>query len=401
MEIADTIVIGAGVAGLAAARELRGAGMRVLVLEARDRIGGRIHTVHDPGWPAPVELGAEFVHGRPPGIWQAPLGIIELSGGHLCRQGGRLAPCGPLFKRLDRVFDGLDTAPEQSFADYLEGCACPPELKPWAAAYVEGFNAAHKERVSVRSLAGDQRAADAIEGDRLFRVLGGYDAFVEWLGRGIEPRLSTPVREIRWQRDSVEVDGAFRAARAVVTVPLGVLQGGGVRFVPEPPCLRALDRLEMGHAFRITLLFHEQLWDEQAGFIHSLDAGVPTWWTLLPVHAPVITGWAAGPAAERLFGQDLRAVALDSLSRLLGRNDLDRDLAGWREHDWSSDPYARGAYSYAKAGGMEARRQLAEPVEDTLYFAGEHTDTGGHGGTVHGAVATGLRAGRQVLGAPA
>ena len=413
MNDADVLVIGAGVAGLAAARVLSSAGMDVAVLEARDRIGGRIHTVRDPALAVPVELGAEFVHGKSPHIWDivkaAPLAACEVTGDRWVFEDGRLQR-HDAEDDFDELFRSMQDAPEQSFADFLACSRANPDLKRWATAYVEGFNAAYKERISVRSLVEGARAADAIGGDRAFRILNGYDRLAAWLAEGAQVMLDTPVREICWHRGHVEVSGrnAFHARAAVITLPLGVLQERSVIIAPEPAGLAdALAMLEMGQVVRITLRFREPVWEdrtelERLSFIYSLDEWMPTWWTAMPMSAPQITGWAAGPHAAKFLGQDEQFVvrhALDALARMIAvdRGCLEERLECWYTHDWHGDPYARGAYSYVLAGGSDGPRRLAEPVEGTLFFAGEAVDTEGYGGTVHGAIASGERAARALL----
>jgi monoamine oxidase len=416
---ADVVVVGAGAAGLAAARLLSAAGVNVLLLEARDRIGGRIASIRDPALPVAVELGAEFVHGKPPEIWDilraAPIAACDMAGEHVLAENGRLQKQDEGFDEMDRVFAGMKDAPEQSFASYLASCDCPGDALRWATGYVEGFNAAYADRISLRSLVMQEEAEDAIGGDRIFRIFSGYSAVADWLRAGIDPRhaelrFGCVVREVRWQRGRVELDAGERiaAARAIVTAPLGVLQSGAITIRPEPPRFReALDGMEMGNVYRITLRFREAVWRmnpelERMSFLFSEDERMPTFWTAYPMQAPLITGWAAGPRAEQYFGRGgeyVRNQALDTLSWLLkiDRALLAGKLDAWYLHDWHADPFAGGAYSYIKVGGMEAPRILAEPVEDTLYFAGEATDFAGHGGTVHAAIASGLRAAQAIL----
>ena len=420
--MADVIIIGAGVAGLAAARELAFGGLNVLILEARNRIGGRILTHRDPFLPVPVELGAEFVHGKPPVLWRliesGRFPVVDVEGQSWCRSSGSLVPCDGLEDRTHgllarmRRTGGTDRA-FQEFLDSVDGDA---EAKAWAAAYVEGFNAARKERISVRSLIEDEEAAARIEGGHAFRVLSGYDNVPRRLCGSIDParcelRLNTVVKAVRWRRGAVEVaarGGPFRGARAIVTVPLGVLQAGDIRFDPEPETsLGAARRLAMGQVARITLRLRERFWErrgglEDLGFLHSRDPWFPTWWTALPVRAPLLTGWAAGPAGERYRGCDESFVlekALDAISGLLEipRGEIESLLEAWHYHDWHADPFARGAYSWVPAGCVDARAALAEPVEETLWFAGEAVNLEGYGGTVHGAIGAGIRAARQVL----
>ena len=412
---ADVIVIGAGAAGLAAARDLWRAGRNVLCVEARDRIGGRILTIHDPLTTVPVELGAEFVHGRPSQIWdivhEARLAVREMS--------GRMVSAATSGGDMDRVLEDVKQRgaeePDESFLSFVERGDYAPADRLAASAYVEGFNAARKERIGVASLGQDERAADSIDGECSFHIEAGYDA----LALALAPeagcvRLNSIVEAVEWRRGSASVRvrsalddhrDTLRAERVVITVPLGVLQAGAIRFDPEPAhILEAAKALEFGQAVRVTLRFDRMFWEDKerfagASFIFSEEPVFPTWWTTRPVVAPVITGWSAGPKADALLGKsktEVIAAALGSLGRIVGRPPARLENAWF--HDWHADPFARGAYSYVPAGALPARRRLAEPVEDTLYFAGEATDLLGYGGTVHGAVASGNRAAGQILG---
>ena len=420
----DTIVIGAGAAGLAAALELRDAGQQVLCLEARDRIGGRILTVHDPLSPVPIELGAEFIHGRSPDLWD----LGASAGSAAYDTGGRMihveaANSGEdVYQDMDRLFEDVKrSASEQhdeSFASFLDRSSYSERTRQAAIGYVEGFNAARKETISLASLAEDFRGADAIGGDRSYRILSGYDRLLLHLAESIELRLNTIVERVDWQRGRATVhtrtalDGSresFQAHAVVVTVPLGVLQakpdaGGAIRFDPEPrEALAAARALCSGDAIRLILRFDRAFWHDNpdladAGFLFSSEPVFPTWWTTLPVHSPVITGWSAGPKADPLLGlgkQELVKSALASLSRITSVQPSRLEAAYF--HDWHADPFARGAYSYVPVGALAARRRLAEPVEHTLFFAGEGTDVEGHSATVHGALASGKRAARQIL----
>ena len=448
----QVLVIGAGISGLAAAQSLCSAGVRVRVLEARDRIGGRLYTLRDPDFPIPFELGAEFVHGRPHEIFEiaraAGLSIAEVTGGHRVIRDGRASGEDDLFAAVDEIFGRLadPILPDQTFAEFTAPLDADEAAKTAARAYVEGFNAARADRIGTRSLAYESQAQEAIDGDRAFRFPEGYDRLAQWLWEECASRpatlhLNTVAISVRWRRGRVEVESqssggpsphgrgavTFTADRAIVTVPLGVLAApedapGVIRFVPEVPELRqALERLEMGHAVRVTMRFGAALARHypilaEPGFIHSSDEGFPTWWTALSSAdhkqagiaasakaAPLIlTAWAGGPKAERLATLNDSRLAdrgIDSLARILNadRALVAGEVQGWHVHNWSLDPFARGAYTYAGVGGFEARRSLAVPVEETLYFAGEATNTKGHAGTVHGALASGRRAARQIL----
>lgn len=434
----DVLIIGAGVAGLAAARSLCAAGIKVSLVEARGRIGGRIHTARDPALEVPVELGAEFIHGRPPSVvglaQTAGLDIEEMVERYEYWQDGEPVRRDGLFGKIDEIFERMadPKLPDQTFSEFMTQVSAGEEVRQAAAGYVEGFNAARADRISIKALDQESRAQQSIDGDRALRFRQGYDRLVEWLwqqclARGATRHLNTVVTAVDWQRAGVKISAwdaakasaerTFAAERAIVTLPLGVLRApedvpGAVRFSPEPPRLRpALDRLEMGHAVRVTLRFrpgfiraHPRL--AESGFIHSTDDDFPTWWTPLAAPGgrpvPALTGWCGGHKAERLIAlsdTELAERAIASLARIAGVGDdaVRREVEATHVHNWSTDPFSRGAYSYARVGGLEARRSLAEPVEDTLYFAGEAIETEGHAATVHGAIESGEHAAKRII----
>jgi len=439
------IVIGAGVAGLAAACQLGRAGFAVHIVEARDRIGGRVLTHIDTGCEYPIEFGAEFIHGKPPEIWEllrkASAEITELEGDAWCVEDGGLTSCG-FWEDIDDILDKMDDRkPDKSFADFLEQCCRSPKTearqraKQRALGYVSGFNAADPALVGVHWLVKGMRAEQKIEGDRAFRARHGYkdllDVFQQALQNyNVSVQLSTVVRRLRWHAGNVELrvtdpkgESTFEAARALITSPLSLLKApagepGVIKFVPELPTRKknALDRLEMGKVIRVSLRFRERFWEamKPAGatkpladmsFLFSQDDWFPTWWTAHPEKSPIITGWAPFRAGERLSGQSRTFVedrCLQTLSTLLrvSRSALEVMLEGAYFHDWQTDPFSRGAYSYGKVGADGAQEALVEPIENTLFFAGEATDTTGHNGTVHGAIASGYRAASQILRAP-
>jgi monoamine oxidase len=441
----DVIILGAGAAGLSAAVELSRAGLAVRIVEARNRIGGRIFTQRDPVCDAPIELGAEFIHGKPPEIWNLlqrnHLDATEVDGDVWCLREGKLSACN-FFSEVDQLLEQMDDrAPDQSFLEFLQHC-CPKSnslptqaTKDWALSYVTGFHAADPAQISVHSLVKGLRADEKIEGSRAFRIRSqGYDALLEIFRRelraaNISGQLDTVATAIRWQPGNVELSArnhsgtiTMTAPRVLITLPLSILQAspeepGALRFFPDLPPQKqaALSKLAMGKVIRVTLRFEQRFWDDlcpphsaeskslaNMSFLLSHQDWFPTWWTTMPEQLPIITGWAPFRCAERLSGQSTDFVieqSLHSLSCLLKRSksELESLLAHAYWHDWQVDPFSRGAYSYVKAGGDGAQHALAAPVDDTLFFAGEATDTSGHNGTVHGAMATGYRAAKQVL----
>jgi len=426
----DVLIVGAGASGLSAFRNLDRAGLRVVCLEARDRIGGRIETVHDPASPVPIELGAEFIHGRPAEIWNiidwrhlAAYDCVE----HAVYPTDGLQQDDEIWQRIGGVLEDIkrDGSAEQdrTFSSFLAQSTYPADVKRWATSYVEGFNAARAQVVGIASLAEDARAAEKIEGGHSFRTLNGYDAVPTALVAGIEDletklRLCSLVEAIRWEPGSARVQvrstltgerQLMHASRVIVTVPLGVLQAepdenGAIRFDPAPgDVLRAARELRFGQVFRLVLRFRRAFWEEKrelsdAGFLLSQEPVFPTWWTTLPIHSPVLTGWSAGPHADGLTGKSKEEIvrhALSALKQITGLAPAALEAAYL--HNWRDDPFARGAYSYVPAGALPARAKLAEPVSDTLFFAGEATNLNGCSATVHGAIASGARVAKQII----
>lgn len=441
----EVLILGAGVAGLAAARVLVDAGRRVLVLEARDRTGGRVRTHRDDDLPVPIELGAEFVHGTPRELWAvldaARLRVCDAAEDHVTLDGGRLEEREDFAGALGAVLGALEdeaSRPDRSFAEFLDarfGDAAHADARRLAASYVEGFHAAGLDDVGVHGLA---RAEGAASGnDQAFRIVDGYDRVVEWLhgGAGAPPalRLRTVVHRVRWSAGRVRVeahgpdtrrDTVFDAAACIVTLPVGVLAAradaeGAVAFEPPLAAKRdALAGIGAGHVTRVVLRFRRRFWEDRAqvpaladgvdplqlSFVHAPDQAVPVWWTQRALRAPLLVGWVGGPrgaAMARLPREAMVDRCLASLAATFGRDaaGLRAELVGAHVHDWADDPFARGAYSYARVGGAGAGEALARPLDDTLFFAGEATAAGGNTGTVHGALASGQRAAREVLAA--
>ncbi len=428
----DVIVIGAGVAGLAAAGRLGRWGRRVLVLEARERVGGRVWSRYSPGGGAAfVELGAEFVHGGNAAL-RALLRSARLDTRkfdppiHWREAEGLVAEEPDFWKNLAAVTAAVPRAFGGSFGEFLaggEGRALSPRAREQARHFVESFNAAPLGRLSAQALREERGGA----GEADHRVIGPYDGVPARLrarlsGERVRLELGRVARELRHGAGWVEVlstdaaggaERVDRARAAVITLPLGVLKARALQIVPEPEETMALvDRLGWGQVARVTLRLREGFWERPLlperlragsgrgfGFVHAPGLELPTWWaTLAP--APVLTGWAGGGEAERLADHSPEALgeaALRSLASIGGAS-----VAAWREqvvavhaHDWGADPYSLGAYSYPTAGLEDGPERLARPVGGTLFFAGEAT--AGAVGTVHGALKSGLRAAGEVL----
>jgi monoamine oxidase len=437
----DVVVIGAGVAGLAAASRLARSGARVTVLESRDRIGGRITTVRDSRTPLPIELGAEFIHGSADEIVEIVreqnLIVCDTHGERWRAAGRRLTPLDDhdFWKELGRVMKRLDPerTPDRAFQDFLAtkpGGATLAAQRTLAREFVEGFHAADLSLISERSLAEGGAPEDQAE-ERMGRVIDGYDRVPAALAATVaDVRLGHHVHEVAWEHRAVDIrfstagprgvaSGSISARAAIITVPLGVLQQtegpSAITFTPDVvDPRRAASHLAMGTVVRVPFLFHEPFWEAKSvrrrtggrslaemSFLHSTDDDLPVWWTSAPIRTNTLVGWAGGLRASRLTRRSTTEIeerALAALGRLFGMQR--RRLAALVEHcwyhDWVNDPLTLGAYSYALVGGSTAAKRLARPVDDTLFFAGEAADEDGRNGTVHGAIGTGYRAAAAV-----
>jgi monoamine oxidase len=409
----EVVVIGAGAAGLAAADALSRAGRSVLVLEARERVGGRCYTRRMAGLDVPVEVGAEFVHGEARAtrrlLRAAGVKAIDSARSQRTLEGGRLRPVDG-FAEAQRAVQGVSLAEDVSFHQFLLGSNVSQKTKRLATLMVQGFDAADPKRVSARSIIEEWGEGGSL-GDSQPRPQGGYGPLFDWLARslvarGAQLRLQSVVQRIDWRRGSVSIRGRFlgepfvvRAKRAVVTLPLGVLQSRAVRFTPPLGKQQALKKLASGPVVRVAMRFDGAFWESRApgvAFFHNPKAPFPTFWTPLPMRAPLLTAWAGGPKAARLTGasqKQLVARALASVRSVFPR--APQPMATYVQ-DWQQDPFARGGYSYVRVDGEGAREQLAAPLADTLYFAGEATDAE-EAGTVAGALRSGQRAARQIL----
>jgi monoamine oxidase len=424
----DVLVIGAGAAGLHAAARLGRAGLKVELVEARDRVGGRIWSIRPQGWGSSIELGAEFVHGgnatlhaamRNAGVRKTP--VKEQ---HWLIHDNVRRSMPDAWDRIDHVMKKIGPRYRGSFGDWLlrNGDRLTPEDRMLAEKFVEGFQGAPLHLMSTRTL------FEATKGDEAqFRPVGGYGRLVLSFERRLAAtkiplHLNRPINLIRWKRNIAEIysgNTKWEARAVLVTVPLGVLrsrrgQAGHIRFSPEVTRRRKIWRsLPTGHALRIVLRMRSDLWrrgvvppDMRArqgaafGFLHSDERMFPVWWSKAP--APILVGWTGGPAAQALSSKSnelIFAEALRTLAKLLGceEDSLRRAIVDWRVHDWLSDPMTRGAYAFSVAGREDAPRRLREPIEKTLFFAGEATADALELGTVHGALSSGDRAAEEII----
>lgn len=428
----NVIVVGAGAAGLAAAAHLSRNGKSVCILEARGRIGGRIFTTRPPGSLVPLELGAEFIHGESPAVFEqlrlaGDVAVDAMQTRHRAPQPGRLKQSEDLFETMKRRLSSIrKPRVDLPFAEFLDRHRrqLTPTVRSFATMLIEGFDAADPKRASAIEILkewGGGSAADA----PTFRPQRGYGALMDSLAGGLDPekacvQLESVVNEIRWRRGEVKAlftrhgePGEVRASQAVITLPLSVMQlppltPGSVLFSPSLPRKQLpLSKLLMGPVVKLVLCFSKPFWAQiedgqhrDVAFFHVPGATFPTFWTTLPVRSSVLSAWSGGPKALQLVGRssdEMLRAALASVAEIFGkRRDYHKMLEAVYWHDWQSDPFSSGAYSYAGVGCGSARRQLARPVEDTLFFAGEALDEE-ESSSVGGALATGRKAAVKLL----
>jgi monoamine oxidase len=426
MHQTDVVVIGAGVAGLAAASTLRWAGLEVVVLEAQQRIGGRILTDHNFAR-HPVELGAEFIHGQNVPSWDsirtAGLSaerVFANAGAHFVWCRPELHPASalantPAGKFLDFFSVTGLSAPrvisawrESGGADAdvatvleAEGFFADPELRDLVEGSYQGLNAGDLNELGAFGLL---EATYAGDGDDDFRINEGYDRWLDEFGGDIQVEFGAAVHELKWPpSDGIRVrteSGRSAAAKAaVITVPLAVLKNGSIKFSPglPPGKLRALELLGAGAITKMLLKFRRPFWPSELERFSTPLLPRFGWRAgfLRPDEEPVLTIYTGGSTARRLnelgATKAVSAVLAD-LTRIF-KLSAEPELEAARFLDWSAEPTIRMGYSFVRPGGAGARDRLASPTPP-LFWAGEATNAV-RPATVHGALESGVRAARE------
>jgi monoamine oxidase len=392
---ADALVLGAGMAGLYAARELMRRGLKVTVLEAQARAGGRTLTERAPGWASPIELGAEFVHGNPERllalIAEAGARLEPADSAHFGVHSGRLEPHDAFWEKLSALLEpALSLSSDQTVADWLLRQRLSPEDATSLSSMIEGFHAADLQRISVRSVAEQMVDAESTQQ----RLCNGYGGLVEFLSaecreRGVAVVHEFVARRVEWRSKQVVVHGSsgtWTAPVAVIALPLAVLQaaaeGAGIVFSPDPARARArFAELAMGHALRVVFRLREPLWRSDllppAAFVHAPALDFPTLWIGSRKNETQVTAWCGGPhaaALAELSSEARQATARRSLAQIFGctLEHVDRIVLGVHDHAFSNDPFTRGAYPYLLAGGDPGAQ--VDPESGTLFFASDYTD---------------------------
>lgn len=418
----SVLIIGAGAAGLMAARELSAHGHPVTILEARNRAGGRMHTLHPTAFSVPVEAGAEFVHGKLPLTLQllqeAGIAYTPVEGRMIEVRKGR-------WHRQDHFVDGWDTLMEHLQAlqqdmtvrEFLDTHFTEhryEELRRSVQRFAEGYDGADINKASVLSL----RSEWEKEEEEQYHITGGYERLTDYLiAQCIRQRcllhFNTTIKHIRWQEGGVEAisrDGqSFQASKVIITIPLGVWQQpAGQASIGFTPAIEqqftAFRQIGFSAVIKISLEFKQPFWQEyekELGFLFSEEI-FPTWWTQLPHPAPFLTGWINGPQAASFTQtppEKMLQYALYSLAGIFGLPliFLEQQLVASQITDWGADPFAQGAYSYDMLPSRAARQVLQQPVSNTLFLAGEALYEGPHPGTVEAALVSGKEAAAKLI----
>lgn len=421
------IIIGAGVAGLSAARYLTRHSVPCVILEARDRIGGRLWTHREASWPIPIDLGPEFIHGNPPGFWSflrsAAVRTVKLSDRHWLIRNGKIDDNDDIW---GEAMQRLHQAPSDDRPVREHIASLPDTARALATSYTEGYYAARVGDVSARWLAAQEETGDAIQQSSSHRAVDGLDSIVTRLAaelpehtvmfnhvvRSVDTRSGVRVRVTSQLGDVLpDVEGTH----LIVTLPPPL--ASALPFNPPLPTATAdaLSSLRMGPVLKIALRFSEPFWrtpgfmgaDESPGMLHAPTERWPTFWTTEPIDSNVLVAWLAGSRVDELSAAgvdpaDASTVipsVLASLSAMTGvpHAQLAERLEGWLYHDWQNDPFSAGAYAYARVGHEDAPAALTNPV-GPVHFAGEATSVE-HSGTIHGAFESGERAAQAVLAA--
>ena len=427
----DVIIIGAGAAGLMAAKKLSDEGLKVCVLEARNRIGGRIYTITDADSLVPIEGGAEFIHGN----LEVTLNLLaeagiekqEVKGEFHHIKNGRWSTENDFFKNASLVIKQLKTLKEDiSIAEFLNRYFAGENhrgLRKSMTSYVEGYYSGDIEKTSAKAFLEEWMSED----EQQYRPVGGYGKMIDYLAEsckkeGTQIHLSAAVKEIKWEKGNVQVtdinNNIFIASKVINTVPLGIWTAlknteGAIAYSPELTMKsEAATQMGFGAVIKILIEFTDKFWENKIVIqktktntqnLHMAlsDMPIPIWWTQKPP-SPLLTGWLSGPKAEKIKKENDEVILEQSFYSLeniftADSKELKQKLKWYKVFSWSDDVFTQGSYSYSTLHTAVARKIMIESVDNTLFFAGEALYKGSETGTVEAALMSGLKASSQIL----
>ena len=419
----DIIIVGAGAAGLMAARELSSAEKKVFVLEARDRIGGRVWSLPEKDFGYIAECGAEFVHGSATLtrrlMMDAGLTFVPEEGEIWNVHGGMLEKQEYFLKKNDELRRKLENLQEDlSITDFLNiyfSGEDHEKLRSEIIRIVRGYDTADPEDVSTFELR-DEWLGEKDLGLNEGKIKEGYGALLTFLKNesvkeGVEILLGSVVNTISWRKNSVRVRTekglSFSAKKIIVTVPLPVIPT--INFEPAiDGAITAASNIGFGNVIKIILRFEHSWWyrvddKDMSRFSFVLAGeGFSTWWTQYPNTLPILTGYMGGPISKQYKNasdEELLEMALDALVSIFGvqKEVLQNLLVYSKVLNWVADPFTRGAYSYTSVRTKNAYKELAKPIENTIFFAGEALHPGTATATVESALGSGEDVASKIL----
>jgi len=433
MNTADILIVGAGAAGLMAASELANTGKKVIVLEADNRIGGRIHTQYDATTGEYTELGAEFVHGDLPvtiGLLnEAGIPYRSASAEMVQYDEGAFVENESFIEHWDLLIDKLNSLQQDVSIEEFMLKEFPDDeyarMRTSVRQFVSGYDTADPQKASSFALRKEWQSEDD---SAQHRVAGGYVTLLNYLAGECKSNngqifLNAIVKDIYWspgEVSAITADGtAYHAQQIVLAVPLGVLkagegQTGGIAFHPPLKThAEAIQGMGFGSVIKILLEFDEAFWyseETEARIGRSLDnmgyllsqEEIPTWWTQFPERSNIFTGWIGGADAEakkEKTDEEILVQALQSLANIfrLSVEELQQRLKAWKVVNWTAKPFTLGSYAYDTVNAAVCRNTLNTPIDDTLFFAGEYLYEGTAMGTVEAALTSGRGVAEMII----
>lgn len=417
---ADVIIVGAGASGIACAQQLSLSGTNFKILEARPRLGGRIYSHVEPGMSTGIELGAEYIHGAPQRMLELfrrlHLPFYDVNDEHYFLKNNKLIKIPDYWEKMKNILDKLSTASktDRSLEEFIRRQHLTSEMKKNFVTYVEGFHAADLRLIGEKGLASTKSSKDdSLNGSELFRPLYRYDQIfakmADWHIEHNRLHLSTVVKKINWKKNEVtltclegpaQVTKNYSCKKLILSLPIAVLQSDSIEWNKWPKDLReSLFSINMGHVQKIVFRFHERFWEDlseskQSYFHAGPEFYFPTWWNHQPLRTPYLMAWQGGPKALQMSNwsdEEKVHTAIQTLSRITQKsfNFINSQIESWFSHNWSTDPFSRGAYSYIALDGLKKAKRLKKPFDDTIYIIGEGTAVDSSRATVHGAFESG------------
>ena len=417
------IVIGGGIAGISAARKLHDEGQEVLILEARDRIGGRIHTINLGG--EPVDLGATWLNGERNNPVAEAASKYQIKKVSLPDETPKLTfdsfsestfssniidnYSDNFFRKLRKLKRKLGASASMSEAAdaYIASHNLVGDAARHARWAIEQFNvelfyAGPATKTSLKWFDEDED----FEG-KDFGFPDGYAQVVDAMASGLNIEYNRPVKKIDYSNPEeikVDADGQiYKGSRVIITVPLGVLKAGHIDFIPSLPNkkLEAINRLEMGTLEKVILQFDHVFWPKGGLiYIDEPQGRLPLYLDISAIsHNPTLVVFYGGEQSVSILGRyddhSIQKLVLDRLSQALNK-EIPEPIA-YHVTRWGQDPFTLGSYSFIPVGSSPRdMKELAKPVDERMFFAGEACSPDYYGQT-HGAMISGLKAAKSIL----